>query len=256
MLRRLSSAALRAASRARAPPLVPRLQASVTSALPPTSTLQPSALRAWRGRALSGGQCLGFASTACCGRPCPRRAAALLSTHAAAGAAAPGASPPGAAGDSTLPPPPPPTALPPPHAAALHPPSSGVAWLQALQVDAACPGKAILTAIPRRALCAETGLALRDLRVVDPSFRGQLPAVLVRRGAIVVALEHVKAVITAQRVLLFDAGNPRCGLLTHVLSARAHADLKAETRTLAPPFVAWPDVAAASSSSCRTSCAR
>jgi multidrug resistance efflux pump len=82
--------------------------------------------------------------------------------------------------------------------------------LQALQVDAAAPGRAILTALPRRGLCAETGLALRDLRVVDPSFRGQLQSVLVRRGAIVVALEHVKAIITADRVLLFDAANPAC----------------------------------------------
>ena len=73
---------------------------------------------------------------------------------------------------------------------------------------AGAPARAILTALPRRGLCAETGLALRDLRVVDPSFRGQLPAVLVRRGAIVVALQHVKAIITADRVLLFDAANP------------------------------------------------
>jgi hypothetical protein len=223
-MRRLSAVALRATSRTLAPPplappLAPWLPAPATPALPRTSTPQSSALRAWHGRAFGCGQCAGCVATACCGHARQRRAAvpslpacsaALLSTRAAAGAAAPPASPPGAAGAYSLPALLPP-ALPPPHAAALHPPSSGVAWLQALQVDAACPGKAILTAIPRRALCAETGLALRDLRVVDPSFRGQLPAVLVRRGAIVVALEHVKAVITAQRVLLFDAGNPRCG---------------------------------------------
>jgi len=43
---------------------------------------------------------------------------------------------------------------------------------------------------------------------VDPSFRGQSAAILVRRGAIVVALEHVKAVITSDRVLLFNPSDP------------------------------------------------
>jgi hypothetical protein len=120
------------------------------------------------------------------------RAATSFVTCAAAAAAARLASP----------------SAPPATAAPLAAPN-GVAWLQALQVQASSPDRAILTALPRRALCAETGLALRDLRVVDPSFRGQLPAILVRRGAIVVALEHLKAVITAERVLLFDASSAR-----------------------------------------------
>lgn len=58
-----------------------------------------------------------------------------------------------------------------------------------LQVQARSK-RSFLTAIPRRSLCAETGLTLRDLRVVDPSFRVQRPAILVRRNAIVVNLEH------------------------------------------------------------------
>ena len=130
-----------------------------------------------------------------CGTPLPRRLAAPAQSASPRGFAAGAASPTS---------PRPPAAPPPPHS----PAATAATWLQALQIDAGAPARAILTALPRRGLCAETGLALRDLRVVDPSFRGQLPAVLVRRGAIVVALQHVKAIITADRVLLFDAANP------------------------------------------------
>jgi magnesium transporter len=79
--------------------------------------------------------------------------------------------------------------------------------LHVLQVQARS-NRPFLTAVPRRSLCAETGLTLRDLRVVDPSFRVQRPAVLVRRNAIVVNLEHVKCIITADTVLVFDYNAP------------------------------------------------
>ena len=51
--------------------------------------------------------------------------------------------------------------------------------------------------------------AAAEGRVVDPSFRSSVPALLVRRDAIVVALEHVKCVITAKTVLVFDWSSPR-----------------------------------------------
>jgi hypothetical protein len=52
-------------------------------------------------------------------------------------------------------------------------PTGGVDLLHVLQVQARSK-RSFLTAIPRRSLCAETGLTLRDLRVVDPSFRVQV----------------------------------------------------------------------------------
>lgn len=98
--------------------------------------------------------------------------------------------------------------------------------LRVLQVQASLPSKPIYTAIPRRSLCAETGLSLRDLRVVDPSFRG-VPAILVRRDAIVVALEHIKCVITKRTVLVFGWDAPAVKLflpdLTRALSSSSEA---------------------------------
>jgi hypothetical protein len=184
--RRLSAAALR-----RARNDVPSLPPPCATPLPPPHGAPPqraTQLAAMRAAALAPASPL-----AGCGTPSPRR----LATPRALAAASPRGF---AAGAAT--PPRPPAA--PPHS----PAATAATWLQALQIDAGAPARAILTALPRRGLCAETGLALRDLRVVDPSFRGQLPAVLVRRGAIVVALQHVKAIITADRVLLFDAANP------------------------------------------------
>jgi hypothetical protein len=91
-----------------------------------------------------------------------------------------------------------------------------------LQLQASLPGRPIHTAIPRRLLCAETGLQLRDLRVVDPSFRS-VPAVLVRRGAIVVSLEHVKAIITSNTVLVFDWNSARRAGRRPLSPLRSHA---------------------------------
>lgn len=54
----------------------------------------------------------------------------------------------------------------------------------------------------------ECDLPSRDLRVVDSAFPDQLPGILARRKAILVNLHHVKAVIQADRVLLFDHAHP------------------------------------------------
>jgi hypothetical protein len=199
MLRRLSCAARRACRTHAPPPPLPALARSLHERLAHDARALRSggargcfALAGWSGHAAPR-DALSHAARRLAAPPTlllPRAAAPFVTCAAAAAARL--ASP----------------SAPPASAAPLAPPS-GVAWLQALQVQASSPDRAILTAIPRRALCAETGLALRDLRVVDPSFRGQLPAILVRRGAIVVALEHLKAVITAERVLLFDASSAR-----------------------------------------------
>lgn len=111
-------------------------------------------------------------------------------------------------------PPPPPGEAAGPFAHASNGSGGGLAHhandlLSVLQLQDNLPGRPIYTAIPRRLLCSETGLQLRDLRVVDPSFRSSVPALLVRRDAIVISLEHVKCIIMSKKVLVFDWSSPR-----------------------------------------------
>ncbi|KAL1915763.1 uncharacterized protein VTP21DRAFT_6522 [Calcarisporiella thermophila] len=54
-------------------------------------------------------------------------------------------------------------------------------------------------------LCAKHGLQPRDLRKIDSHFINQMPAILVRKEAILVNLTHIRALIKADTVLLFDS---------------------------------------------------
>ncbi|KAJ1655811.1 Pre-mRNA-splicing helicase BRR2 [Dispira simplex] len=54
-------------------------------------------------------------------------------------------------------------------------------------------------------LCAQHGLQVRDLRKIDSLYVNQLPAILVRRHAILVNLAHIRALIKADTVVLFDS---------------------------------------------------
>mmetsp|Transcript_38985 Transcript_38985/g.154324 ORF Transcript_38985/g.154324 Transcript_38985/m.154324 type:complete len:190 (+) Transcript_38985:56-625(+) len=58
-------------------------------------------------------------------------------------------------------------------------------------------------------VAAELHLNYRDLRVVDPSFRSETAMFLARSSAIVVHLEHIRALVQANRILLFDPNHPR-----------------------------------------------
>lgn len=53
-------------------------------------------------------------------------------------------------------------------------------------------------------LCAEHGLQPRDLRKIDSRFIDQLPAILVRDRVILINLAHIRALIKADAVVLFD----------------------------------------------------
>ncbi|GAB0489417.1 hypothetical protein MMPV_000636 [Pyropia vietnamensis] len=66
----------------------------------------------------------------------------------------------------------------------------------------------------------ELSLNLRDLRVVDPTFRNESPVILARPTALVIHLVHVRVLVTASRVLLFDPHNPAVAALTPRLRAR------------------------------------
>jgi magnesium transporter len=58
---------------------------------------------------------------------------------------------------------------------------------------------------PKMELCAVHGLQPRELRTIDSSFKNLMPVILVRPQAIIVNLEHIKALIKCNSVLLFDS---------------------------------------------------
>lgn len=64
-----------------------------------------------------------------------------------------------------------------------------------------------------------TGLPTRDLRVLDPDLSSP-STILVRERAVVVNLEHVKAIVTATQALVLDSSNPLLGLFLKDLHAR------------------------------------
>ncbi|KAG0239136.1 magnesium ion transporter [Actinomortierella wolfii] len=54
-------------------------------------------------------------------------------------------------------------------------------------------------------LCQKHGLHARDLRKIDSSFNNQMPVLLVRPEAILINLGHIRALIKADEVVLFDS---------------------------------------------------
>ncbi|KAJ1661991.1 magnesium ion transporter [Coemansia sp. RSA 1646] len=73
-------------------------------------------------------------------------------------------------------------------------------------------------------LCAQHGLQPRDLRKIDSKFVNQMPAILVRKHAILINLLHIRALIEADRIVLFDSigaqGSYNQGLLVYELQER------------------------------------
>ncbi|GKD12490.1 magnesium transporter MRS2-3-like protein, partial [Tanacetum coccineum] len=59
----------------------------------------------------------------------------------------------------------------------------------------------------KHAIMRRTGLPARDLRILDPIL-SYPSTVLGRERAIVINLEHVKAIITAQELLLLNSRDP------------------------------------------------
>jgi magnesium transporter len=61
--------------------------------------------------------------------------------------------------------------------------------------------------VGKHAIMRPTGLPARDLRILDPLL-SYPSTVLGRERAIVINLEHIKAIITAQEVLLLNSRDP------------------------------------------------
>lgn len=76
------------------------------------------------------------------------------------------------------------------------------------------------TYIQKADAAQELGLLVRDLRAVDPSFRTHSPAVLPRRNGIIMNLAHVRLIVLADRVLVFDPLNPAVEYFIPKLQAR------------------------------------
>lgn len=56
----------------------------------------------------------------------------------------------------------------------------------------------------KAALCAEHGLEVRDLRKIDSRVPNVVPTILARRGAFLVNMLHIRALVKHDTVLLFD----------------------------------------------------
>ncbi|KAJ1733699.1 magnesium ion transporter [Coemansia biformis] len=91
----------------------------------------------------------------------------------------------------------------PPRAPQLQPPSDLTLRCTELDINGNITVRA--GEFQKSELCAQHGLQPRDLRKIDSKFVNQMPAILVRKHAILVNLLHIRALIEADRIVLFDS---------------------------------------------------
>lgn len=82
--------------------------------------------------------------------------------------------------------------------------------------------------ISKPALGAVMRVSTRDLRAVDPAYPRVLPQILVREHGMLLKLESIRAVITADSVRVFDPLNPSVQTFLAVLHDRLRTEWEAE----------------------------
>ncbi|KAL4183547.1 hypothetical protein AMTRI_Chr11g98810 [Amborella trichopoda] len=80
-------------------------------------------------------------------------------------------------------------------------------------------GQSHLEEVGKHSIMRRTGLPARDLRVLDPAL-SYPSTILGREGAIVINLEHIRAVITAAEVLVLNSKDPLVAPFVHDLLNR------------------------------------
>ncbi|KAJ2682506.1 magnesium ion transporter, partial [Coemansia spiralis] len=134
-----------------------------------------------------------------------------------------GSPPPGDCPDPSQEPPPPPRA-----SSLLAPPELTLRCTE-LDINGSITVRA--GEFQKSELCAQHGLQARDLRKIDSKFVNQMPAILVRKHAILVNLLHIRALIEADRIVLFDSigapGNYSQSTLIFELQARLRSGSRA-----------------------------
>jgi magnesium transporter len=90
----------------------------------------------------------------------------------------------------------------------LRPEGPATVPLAAVELSAAATHKPRLLHLQKADAAAALGLMVRDMRAVDASFRSSSPTIVARDAGIIVHLEHVRVIVTPDKVLVFDPGNP------------------------------------------------
>ncbi|PKU66384.1 magnesium transporter MRS2-3 isoform X1 [Dendrobium catenatum] len=80
-------------------------------------------------------------------------------------------------------------------------------------------GEARMVEAGKQAIMRRTGLPARDLRILDPQL-SYPSTILGRERAIVINLEHIKAVITAHEILILNSTDPTVSPFVHQLQRR------------------------------------
>ncbi|KAL5706713.1 Magnesium transporter MRS2-3 [Ranunculus cassubicifolius] len=105
-------------------------------------------------------------------------------------------------------------------------------------------GQAQLIEAGKHAIMRRTGLPARDLRILDPIL-SYPSTVLGREKAIVINLEHIKSIITAQEVLLLNSKDPAVSPFVEELQRRLlrlhHATTNQEGNILSGDDADWTE---------------
>ncbi|QSL66588.1 hypothetical protein MERGE_000970 [Pneumocystis wakefieldiae] len=88
---------------------------------------------------------------------------------------------------------------------ALNPHKKNELLIKCTEFDAAGCVKVVSGEFKKTDLCLKHGLLPRDLRKIDTGIQSLMPSILVRKNSILINLLHIRALLKADSVLLFNA---------------------------------------------------